>query len=341
MQRSTLALCTLALASSTALAAPADGSVAIYGFIDLGVWRSNQGPLQVGTIQRSSLGFRGSEPLGGELSATFNLQMRFEADTGLLEASGATPAFQGESTVGLKGGFGALRFGRALTPLWAHDWAFDPWGNFNRVASPAWQIFHPSYRSDPHHNGPIGEYSRLNNGVFYDSPTVAGFTFHGAAALEKDTTPDVNGFVDQTRNLGASLNYAEGAFAAMLAAERNSARDRTWFAGASWTFGNTTAMGSYSRTDLSPQSQAFLGDRSARRRAATLGLKHVAGANTWRFGLGRDFEGYGTAGATNYAGFGVSHALSKRTSVYADLGLQKADNRGRVARYGVGVSHAF
>jgi len=209
-----LALCAIAAcattATTTAVAAePAStSSVKLYGFVDLGLVDSNRGPLQVGTIQRSYLGVRGEEQLGGGLAATFHLQARFELDTGEREASGAQPAFYGESTVGLEGGFGAIRLGRALSPMWAQDWAFDPWGNFNRVASPAWQIFHPSYRTEPHRSGPVGDYSRLNNGVFYDSPDVAGFSLHAAAGTEKVETPDANGFVDTRRNLGASLNYA-------------------------------------------------------------------------------------------------------------------------------------
>jgi predicted porin len=337
-----LALCAFAAASPAVLAAPSRSSgVSLYGLVDAGIHDSNRGPAQLGTIQRSYIGVRGEEDLGGGLAATFHLQHRFDVDTGLTEASGARPFFYGESTVGLRGGFGALRFGRALTPMWAHDWAFDPWANFDRIASPAWQIFHPSYRTEPHHNGPIGDYSRLNNGIFYDSPTFGGLAVHAAVGVEKDTTPDANGLRDSKRALGASLNYERGPFAAMLAGERNSADDRTWFAGASWRLGATTVMGSYSQTSLSDESLAFLGDTSARRRAVTLGLTHVSGANTWKLGWGRDFEGYGTAGATHHVGFGVGHALSKRTTVYADLGLADPANAPRATRWGVGISHAF
>lgn len=341
MRNSILALCASAAIAPAAFAAPAASSATLYGFLDVGVHDSNRGPAQLGTIQRSYLGLRGEEALGGNLAATFHLQSRFDVDTGNIEASGARPFFYGESTVGLRGDFGAVRFGRALTALWANDWLFDPWGNFDRIASPAWQIFHPSFRSDPHNNGPIGDYSRLNNGIFYDSPAFGGFTLHADVGVEKVETPDANGFVDSAHPLGASLNYAAGPFKAMLAGERNSASDETWFGGLSYQLGATALMGSYSQTDLSTESQAFLGDSDSRRRALTLGLTHVIGANTFKAGYGRDFEGYGTAGATNHAGFGVSHALSKRTALYADLGFADPANGGRTTRWGVGVSHSF
>ena len=92
---------------------------------------------------------------------------------------------------------------------------------------------------------------------------------------------------------------------------------------------------------LSAGSQAFLGDTSSRRRAATVGVTHAIGANTLRVGYGRDFEGYGNAGATHHLGFGVSHALSKRTSVYADVGVADPARGDRASRWGAGISHAF
>ncbi|MBL0418987.1 porin [Ramlibacter sp. AW1] len=338
-----LALGAIAACSTAALAAEPSptSSVKLYGSLDLGVLDSNRGRPQIGTIQRSYVGIRGEEQLGAGMAATFHLQSRWELDSGTREASGAQPAFYGESTVGLKGGFGAIRLGRALSPLWAQDWAFDPWSNFNRVSSPAWQVFHPSYRTQPHHNGPIGDYSRLNNGIFYDSPAVGGFTLHVAAGLEKRETPDANGLVDTRRNIGASINYAAGPWAAMLAGERNSADDNTGFAGLAYEFGATRLMGSYNHTGLSATSQAFLGDTSRTRRAVTMGVTHVIGAHTLRLGWGRDFEGYGTAGATHHAGFGVSHALSKRTSLYADLGASYPDAGDRTTRWGLGVNHSF
>ncbi len=56
---------------------------------------------------------------------------------GRLEASGAMPYFQGESTVSIQSPYGDLRFGRALTPMWQYDWQYDSWDNFNRVSSVA------------------------------------------------------------------------------------------------------------------------------------------------------------------------------------------------------------
>lgn len=325
------------------IAVPAwsQSAVTVYGFLDAGIYKFSNGAAKLDTIQRSSIGFKGTEDLGGGNSATFNLQTRFNMGTGTLEASGATPFFQGESTVGLKGSWGALRLGRALTPMWAWDWAYDPWYNFDRVASVAWQIYHPSFRSDPYNNGPIGEYARLNNAIFYDSPTFNGFHTHLSVGVERHTTPDANGNVDKKRSLGGSLNFDQGPASAMVSAEQNSAGDRTYFAAGSYVFGNAKLMGTYSQTRLTASSQTFLGDQSAKRSSATVGGTYGLGQTTLKLSYGRDFQGYGASGGTNQLGAGAEYALSKRTSVYVDVGYQMPKKGGNSSRVGTGLSHTF
>ncbi|MGE8369263.1 porin [Cupriavidus sp.] len=342
-----LARCLPALACAAVLApaapmAHAQGSLTLYGFADAGIFRPAPGqPVQFGTMQRSFFGLRGSEPLGGGWAATMNLQTRFDMGDGRLEASGATPYFQGESTVGIRSPYGDLRFGRALTPMWQYDWQYDSWDNFNRVGSVAWFVYHPSYRTDPYRNGPAGEYSRLNNGVFYDSPKWGGVHVHVSAGVEKNETPDAAGNRDRTRPLAASLNYDAGPWSAMLTAERNSARDNTWFAGLAYAFSAVRLMASYSQTHLSAASQAFLGDASAKRSAATLGVNWRVGAATLKLSGARDFQGYGHAGTTGYVTSGLDYALSKRTTLYGAVSYRHSRQASGGTGFGAGISHSF
>ncbi len=342
-----LARCLPALACAAVLApaapmAHAQGSLTLYGFADAGIFRPAPGqPVQLGTMQRSFIGLRGSEPLGGGWAATMNLQTRFDMGDGRLEASGATPYFQGESTVGIRSPYGDLRFGRALTPMWQYDWQYDSWDNFNRVGSVAWFVYHPSYRTDPYHNGPAGEYSRLNNGVFYDSPKWGGVHVHVSAGVEKNETPDAAGNRDRTRPLAASLNYDAGPWSAMLTAERNSARDNTWFAGLAYAFSAVRLMASYSQTHLSAASQAFLGDASAKRSAATLAANWRVGAVTLKLSGARDFQGYGHAGTTGYVTSGLDYALSKRTTLYGAVSYRHSRQASGGTGFGAGISHSF
>ena len=61
------------------------------------------------------LGVRGEEDLGNGLSAIFQMEGRFDADTGAKTAN--RTFFDRESTVGLKGSFGQVRFGRSLASM--------------------------------------------------------------------------------------------------------------------------------------------------------------------------------------------------------------------------------
>ena len=312
-------------AAAAAVAAPSTSSVTLSGLFDIGVYRGFDGSKQVGTISRSNITLSGQEDLGGGLAATFKLQHRFESDTGSTEATGK-PFWQGESTVGLKGGFGHVRLGRALDVVSNNDWAYDPWYNFDRIASPAWNNWHWNYATDRTSNSGGAEYGRLSNGVFYDSPAMGGFTLHFSGSFEDSANGGGTG-----NNSGLSLNYSGGGISAMLASSRNSSGDTVQFLGLNYSVGNWAVMGAYDRSvfDAAVDSTA---------KVYTLGLSYAMGATTLKAGYGnRDVDGAGS----NFLGLGASHSLSKRTSVYISLGRQDPDAGDTDTAYGVGMSHSF
>jgi predicted porin len=310
------------LAAASAAAAPS--SVTLSGLLDIGAYRGFDGNKQVGTIQRSHITLSGQEDLGGGLAATFKLQHRFEADTGTTENTGK-PFWHGESTVGLKGGFGHLRLGRALDVVSEHDWAYDPWYNFDRIASPAWNNWHWNYATDRTSNNGGPEYGRLNDGIFYDSPSMGGVSVHFSGAFEnKAGGGDGN-------NAGAALNYSGGGIGATLAVSRNSSGDEVQFLGLNYTRGDWTWMGAYDRSvfDAAVDSVA---------KVTTLGLRYVLGAANLKAGLGhRDVDG----ATSRFLGLGADYGLSRRTSVYVSYGRQDPDGGDADNAYGVGISHAF
>lgn len=69
------------------------------------------------------LGFRGSEDLGGGLSAGFWLETGFASDTGA--TLGSIFAFSRRSTLSLTGGFGEFRLGRDYTATFLNDTVMD------------------------------------------------------------------------------------------------------------------------------------------------------------------------------------------------------------------------
>lgn len=303
----------------------AQSSVNIGGMVDIGVYRDAAKTWNVGTIQRSNLAFTGTEDLGGGLSAFFTLSTRFDLDTGALEDAPAKskPFWHGESTVGVKGAFGSIKAGRALDALYANDWNFDPWYYFDRIASPAWDLWHYNYPSDPRANGGKAEYGRIDNALFYDSPVIGGFSLHVSGSPEKRDG-------DARRPLGGALKYAAGPVTAMVSREKNSAGASDTFFGLKGRIGSLALMGAY---DVSKTP-----DNTSKAKALTLGAQYTVGSWTLNGGWGQvDVDG---VKAEKVLGTGVIYALSKRTSVYADLAHKKfVSDSANV--YGVGVAHSF
>jgi len=125
MRQEKRAVMALALVAAIAAATPAraQGGLQTYGLLDLGVEhvQGHGGPgaigvtrMQFGTLP-SRLGFRGAEDLGGGTRAIFNLEMGFNADTGVIANGGRS--FGRTSTVGLAGDWGTVTLGRQLTFL--------------------------------------------------------------------------------------------------------------------------------------------------------------------------------------------------------------------------------
>ena len=108
-----LTLAALALLGGTA--AHAQSSVTVYGRVDLSLAQQADAVKnkEIRNGSGSRLGFRGVEDLGGGLSAVFQIEHRFDADTSAAkDAAKNGPFWEGKSIVGLEGGFGRLTLGR-------------------------------------------------------------------------------------------------------------------------------------------------------------------------------------------------------------------------------------
>ena len=297
----------------------AQSNVAISGALDIGAFRDTAGTWNVGTIQRSHLQLAGSEDLGGGLAATFKLRTRFDLDTGTTEGNGSKPFWHGESTVGLKGSFGAVRLGRALDAIQSQDWAFDPWENYDRITSPAWDLWHWNYSADPRGGGS----GRAASAVFYDSPAFAHTTLH--VSYSPETAP---GDVNKTR--AASLVYNDGTIRALIGAGKNSAGAKEVSAGLLGKINALTLMGMYNVSNSATDSEA---------KVVTLGATYRLGMTTLKAGWGQaDVDGIKKE---RLFALGASYGLSKRTSVYADAASKRFPGNDAKGTYGVGITHSF
>jgi predicted porin len=301
-------------------AAYAQSNVTISGYLDVGVYRDTSHTWNVGPIQRSNIAFSGSEDLGNGLSAIFMLSTRFDTGTGALESANK-PFWHGESTVGLKGNFGTIKFGRRLDAVNSQDWQFDPWYNFDRVASPAWDTWHYNFPSDPRGNNGTPEYGRLNNGIFYDSPSFGGFALHLSGSPEKSEG-------DTRRPLGTALTYKGGNLAAMAAHSRNSAGNTDNLVGAKVTVSSVALMAAYNVSKAG----------ASKAKALTTGIEYTIGATTLKGGWGQvDVDG---VKQVKVLGGGAFYALSKRTTVYGEIAHKKFPTDS-ANTYGLGIAHSF
>ena len=136
----------------------AQSSVTIWGVADAGYQSATQNgvtknQLSSSGTSSSQLGFRGTEDLGGGMSASFWLEAGMTVDNG----TAGNLAFQRRSTIDLAGNFGAIRLGRDYTPTFWNHTVFDSFGTLGSGAG--------SNITGRGQNATTG--ARTNNGISY------------------------------------------------------------------------------------------------------------------------------------------------------------------------------
>ena len=326
--------------------AHAQSSVTIYGTLDAGLSKTTGSTAQIGKRDNNKLGFRGVEDLGSGLKALFQLEIRYEPDTGTIENTAGTnsrPLFQGQSRVGLQGNFGTVRLGRGLTAFQESSTAFEPWSGMPTPAGFQTDLTVAAYTSDP--LSPAGNSrNRFSNAVFYNSPVFSGFQVNATVAAKEangnaavaataanravpaNATPDSNPY-------SVSATYTNAQFAAMAAYERNALEAKLWSVAASFNpITELKLMASYQHQDdsnfklVNTDTKAWL-----------LGANYDVGPGKVRAGYGQKTPDGVTK--TKQASLGYDYNLSKRTYLYADISNRKAATS--VTYIGLGVHHNF
>ena len=233
-------LMAVALLGAFAGAAHAQTAVQVYGTLDAGFIKRTGSTLNIGKRASNTLGFKGTEELGNGLKALFHLEMRYEPDTGLTEATGR-PLFQGQSRVGLQGDFGMVRIGRGLTPFQEAIGAFEPWRGLPTPAGFFTDLSVAGYTSQP--LDPSGySNNRWSNAFFYNSPAnlMGGLQVNAAVATKEGgggslvgtgtTAAPQYGVNAQGTATPFSVTavYNNGPAAALLAYERNLVESKVW-----------------------------------------------------------------------------------------------------------------
>lgn len=219
--RTTLAWVGAALSALAAQAAVAQSSqITVYGRVDQGYrydgerneYGNNVAKHQIANGSNNALGFKGTEDLGGGLSAFFHLEHRFQADTGTAN----TPFWDEISIVGLRGSFGEIKLGRQGGPYGA---APDPdafggdtvGGRGERKA---------------------GADDKYDNGFVYGTPDFNGFSAAVGVSLGEGGRRGASGV----------LKYAAGPLLAAVSFADRANEDQAWALGGSYDFGVAKAL---------------------------------------------------------------------------------------------------
>jgi predicted porin len=354
MKKSLLALAVLGACAGVA---QAQSAVVIYGNVDAGMIKRTDQALAIGKRTNNTLGFKGTEDLGNGLKAIFQLEMRYEPDTGTNElgAGGVQrPLFQGQSRVGLTGDFGTVRIGRGLTAFQESSIAFEP---FHGIPSPAGfqtDLTVAGYTSDPL-GLPGNSTNRFSNAVWYNSPefhgiqlntTIASKEANGAAALQGRGTP--TGGPQYPANAAAGANpysitatWKNGPGALMLAAERNAVESKlVSFAGSIMATPDLKLMFSITRQDQSHTVRI-----NSDTKAWVLGANYTMGASKFLAGMGQKNPD-GLPKVKQFS-VGYEYSLSKRTYLYTDLSNKKGapalagSTHTSINHVDLGVNHSF
>jgi len=357
MKKSLIALAMVGALASTAQAA--ESNYSIYGRLDLGLVKSNvkgDDALKLNHGTQSRLGFKGVEDLGNGLMGKFQIEHRFNADTG---ASNDNNVFwRGQAWVGLAGHFGEVRMGRQYDAVAGTAGQVDPFGG---------DYVNTGYSEGLGNGAPAG---RRNNSVVYMTPNMEGFHVEAHLMFAEQNYSKAGSTTgyddDKQRNLfGFRFAYENGPIAASLAYQQSGDTDAA--AG--------TINGAASDVD-NDGSEVILYAGYTLNNATTLGLgvymaeEDVVDANktivtlgaTHKVGQGKILAGYqfgdrdtDNLGATQVAedyskiSVGYHHGMSDRTTMYVNVASEQIDNVGfvdgadadSVSVFGFGVKHNF
>ena len=326
MKKSLIALAVLAAAGT----ASAQSSVTLFGIVDATVQRVNNSNgtsvtrLTNSGYNSSRLGFRGTEDLGGGMSAIFWLEAGMSNDDGQgagtnanNQATGAGAAVAGRqgltfnrrSTVSLAGNWGEVRLGRDYTPQFWNLTVFDPFGTngagttqtLNSIITGSTAV-------------------RASNSVGYFLPGNLG-GFYGQ--YQHYFGENISGTPNDGTGDGLRLGWANGPINVALGVSQTnntiagvSAKIKQNNVGGQWDFGVAQVLGQYSWDSVG----------STDGRGGLIGALFPIGAGQIRLAYSEYKVKLGASPKSAKWALGYVHNLSKRTALYVTFADVKNSN---------------
>jgi predicted porin len=344
MKKSLIALAALA---SFAGIASAQSSVTLFGVVDATVRiarGTNNGSVTSLTnsgYNSSRIGFRGTEDLGGGMSASFWLEAGIANDDGT--AGGSIAAgnqartvaastglnFNRRSTVSLAGGWGELRLGRDYVPSFWNLTVFDPFGT-NGTGSAGNLTQALAFPLGSSAGVQAGAAVRASNSIGYFLPgNLGGFYGQAMYALGENAS-NAGATKNDGRHVGLRVGFANGPFNVALGYGRTTldALDdyKTFNVGGSWDFGMLKLLGQINREEVGA------GIANLENKSALIGVLVPVGAGEIRASLTRAKidTAIGVDPRGTQIAIGYVHNLSKRTALYTTYARTKSKDGGNL-----------
>jgi len=353
-------LATLAAATG----AMAQSSVTIWGVVDAAYSNYSQGGVSrtfmtTSGNASSQLGFKGTEDLGGGMSASFWLEAQLNNDSGAgagfngsnigpisttagtaVTASGALASntvansggllFNRRSTIDLTGSFGAIRLGRDYTPTFWNHTVFDPFGTLGAGSGANITIGGLAPTTGGGANALTA--ARTNNGFSY----LYGFAPNGISnigsglytqityALSENLSNAATGASGQYQ--GARVGYADGPLNVALAYSESNNQSN-----AATKYKETGIGGSYDMGVALLQAKWGTNDSNVagtKQTYMTIGAKIPMGSGYIPVSYGSvEQNNAAKTGASQFA-VGYVYSLSKRSALYTTYSALSNKNGG-------------
>lgn len=323
MKKSLLALAVLGAFAS---AASAQSSVTLSGGIDAAIQRQNGAwNMSTGNSGRTNFTMSGREDLGGGMYAFFAMNHRFSAATGTVTSQPENGRFWRQTWVGLGGSFGDVRLGRMLPVLQEYNGGFDPFGTETIGSVHTGGI-----------NAGLAGSARLNNAIYYRSPSMGGLQVHANIAAADQNESNTAGVFTTTlpsgaeRPIGLGAIYAAGPLRVAVAYDRNARDQKTTGLYGAYNFGFADVMFQWEKGDISPVADVS---------RYSIGARVPMGASTFKVG----YANFTDENKKKLAA-GLDYSLSKRTIVYADVAKPSGSGftaTQRETQFDVGIWHKF
>ena len=303
-----------AMLAAFAGSAAAQSNVTIYGLIDGGVEHQSGGAagsvtkVTSGIQNASRIGFKGTEDLGGGMSALFTLENGFALDTGAMLQGGAL--FGRQSFVGLKGNFGTVTLGRQYTPIFTSlCGAIDPFacglaGNAANLMSQGG-------------TAATGGGPRTTNAVKYAAPVISGVMAEVTYGFG-----EVAGDSAALRTIGGQVGYTAGPIVVRLAHNNvnnatATAKSKVTTLGAKYDLGMAAVHVAYAINKNATAGNTNVAQADTR--DALVGVSVPFGASTILASYIRKSDKTAAGNDASQFALGYTYALSKRTNLYTSF----------------------